>query len=303
MSGFLRVPREVWDWPRREWAIAYTDLQFRASWSARDVSSKGQRVRLEPGEVLFSAREAAGWWGWTEKAVRIFAEHLEAEGLIAYPEGKEHRRLFRLKLSDFWGASRGESEGESKGARKSRGSKDLGAAGAQGGAHTGAHTGARDKEDRKKDRKEDRKEETTTVPSEPACKPAEARPSLALVRGGLPDDAEWAGDVPERLTTQQVLVAWIQVWTNAQGARPSSAVVSKQGAAAKRIAERYPGQEVAAAFIGMSQTYPFSKGASWDLFTLERRFTEAIGNAGSAPELKQAQERLDFDFYANASGF
>jgi hypothetical protein len=154
MSGFLCVPRDVWAWknvPRRD---AYIDLQMRSSWGEQTFKTQGKSVTVQVGEVLFSAREASLWWNCTEKTVRVLMEWLEGEGLISYPEGKQHRRMFRVAISDYWGepkgASRGARKGDSRGATKGAsnpafdnelpglGAVEMAQAGAQGRAIAGA---------------------------------------------------------------------------------------------------------------------------------------------------------------------
>lgn len=305
MSGFLCVPREVWDWPRRDWAIAYTDLQFRAAWAARDVVSKGCNVRLEPGELLFSTREAARWWGWGDKAVRVFVDHLEAEGLIEYPEGKEHRRLFRLKLSAFWGESRGAkkgaSKGDSKGAKKPRSDKDLEGEGAQAGAQERAQAGARYKEYELGDEKEI----TDTDTSYPTAEAVEPRPALSLVRGG----GQEQHDDPSRLGANLLLAEWLK----RQPIQLSERDRGKQAAAAKRICDAYSRVEIQTAWWGLTHRFPWARapgsgkgGEPWDLMTLEREFAKSVQYAAdNHPDARRLREEAEFQaaLQRKASGF
>jgi hypothetical protein len=290
MSGFLCVPREVWEWDRQDWARCYVDLQFRAAWAAREVTSNGRRVLIQPGEVLFSVREAARWWGWGEKAVRVFVEHLEAQGLVAYPEGKEHRRLFRLALPDYWGAKKGASGGASKGAKKSRSTNDLGGTGAQGKAQGGAQAGAQYKEDEL----EDEKKITTTVPSEPAGQPAESRPVLSLVRV---ERQPAARDEPERIRSNDLLAEWIK----RQKIRVSEREKGKQAAAAVRICSEHTRAEINAAWWGLTHQWPWAaapvgEGRGWDLMTLEREFVRAADFAlENHPEIKKQRQEAEFE--------
>jgi hypothetical protein len=111
-------------------------------------------------------------------------EWLEAEGLIAYPEGKQHRRMFRVTLTDYWaeegatkGASRGENRGATKGASNPHASNDLRDSGAQAGARTGAQQRAQAGAQLIVDVQIDKT--TLTVPTEPSA-PVAPRPDADL---------------------------------------------------------------------------------------------------------------------------
>lgn len=146
MRGFLCVPREVWAWPNESRRNAYIDLQMRACWGEQVFKSMGQSVTVQAGEVLFSVPAAATWWRCSDKAVRLLMEWLEKQGLIAYPEGKQHRRMFRISLLDYWGegATKGASKGVTRGATKDAPDKELEEMGARAGARGRARAGARD---------------------------------------------------------------------------------------------------------------------------------------------------------------
>jgi hypothetical protein len=147
------VPRSVWAWPNESRRNAYIDLQMRACWGEQVFKSMGQSVTLHAGEVLFSVPAAATWWRCSDKAVRLLMEWLEKQGLIAYPEGKQHRRMFRIALLDYWGegASRGATKGASRGASNSSDDNGLEETGARAGARRRARAGARGIEDELRD--------------------------------------------------------------------------------------------------------------------------------------------------------
>jgi hypothetical protein len=78
-------------------------------------------------------------------------------------------------------------------------------------------------------------------------------------------------------------------WIQSQPERPSPAEIKKQGAVAKRIAESQPEKRVDAALDGITGVYPYSDGAPWDVFDLERKFSKAAAAGaaktnGSAPD-------------------
>tara|TARA_R110000787_G_scaffold9902_1_gene34229 strand:+ start:249 stop:602 length:354 start_codon:yes stop_codon:yes gene_type:complete len=73
----------------------------------------------------------------------------------------------------------------------------------------------------------------------------------------------------------QVAGSLVGGWIKMQPVRPHPRDINKQGAAAKRIAERDL-SHVKAATIGIGLLFPYSTGAPWDLFDLERLFTKAV---------------------------
>lgn len=75
--------------------------------------------------------------------------------------------------------------------------------------------------------------------------------------------------------TQALVAAWIEV----QPERPSGSEIGKQGAVAKRLAEKHEPRRLAIALYGMDRVYPFSDGEPWDLFDLERKFSKACNAA------------------------
>jgi hypothetical protein len=182
MSGFICVPREVWEWDNWDRRNAYIDLQKRCSWGEQQIRTQGQTIAVQRGEVLFSAREASLWWRCTEKAVRVTMEWLESEGLIAYPEGKQHRRMFRVSMVTYFGdveqegARKGATKGATKGARKGASNPlqgdALGDLRAQQKAQQRAQAGAQGKAQHIEDQKIEH-EKITTVPSE-QCAEGEA---------------------------------------------------------------------------------------------------------------------------------
>lgn len=290
MSGMLCVPREVWNWANPEHRNAYVDLQFRASWGVQEKVCQGQRVTVQPGEVLFSAREAMAWWGWSEKAVRVFMERLQAEELVSYPEGQQHRRMYRVALADYWGekkgARKGASRGESKGATKPASNNELQGVGAQGEAQGRAQAGAGHIGDYTAGNQKD-----TSVPSEPAGEAAGGR-ALVVVHGcgdGTPD--------PDRMTGGELLREWI----TRQPARPSEREVGKQAAAAKRICDDHTRPQIAAAWWGLTHRFPWARppngrSAAWDLMTLEKEFVMSVQYAAEHhPDIKARRLEAEFE--------
>ena len=65
-------------------------------------------------------------------------------------------------------------------------------------------------------------------------------------------------------------------WIRSQPARPPTAAVQKQGAAAKRLVAAYDRIAIAQALEGIGRLYPHSNGEPFDLFDLERKFAKAL---------------------------
>lgn len=108
--------------------------------------------------------------------------------------------------------------------------------------------------------------------------------------------AEKLQEVPEKISTWQVLGAWAVRQENP----PDEAEKKKQGAAAKRLAERHSGRDIALAFLGIEALFEYSQGQPWDLFDLERKFSKAKAAAKDHPEVKRLQWEAEFN---QASGF
>lgn len=85
------------------------------------------------------------------------------------------------------------------------------------------------------------------------------------------------------LTGGEVLGWWLEL----QETRPPDSDVGKQGAAAKRLAEKCDREQIVQAFVGIEQMFPYSKGEPWDLFDLEKKLPKALQAAHNHPEVKK----------------
>lgn len=100
--------------------------------------------------------------------------------------------------------------------------------------------------------------------------------------------------------TQRLVAAWISRCP----VRPAQADIRKQGAAARRIVERYSVDEIALALEGIEHVAPFSMGEMWDMFKLEQRFAVAMQH-GAVPrsQLKATRKRKEIaDALRKANG-
>lgn len=104
-------------------------------------------------------------------------------------------------------------------------------------------------------------------------------------------------NIPERLTTVQVLLSWAK----RQVVPPDEAEKKKQGAAAKRLAERHSGRDIVLAFAGIETMYRF-KDEPWDLFDIEKLFSKAKAAAVNHPAVKAAREDAALDRALNDLG-
>lgn len=87
--------------------------------------------------------------------------------------------------------------------------------------------------------------------------------------------------------TAQELVGF---WIDQRKDRPPSGIIAKQGAAAKRICEKYSRQQIAQAAVGFPHLFPYSRGEPWDLFDLEAKFDKAMVAAHSHPDVKRVPD-------------
>jgi hypothetical protein len=94
----------------------------------------------------------------------------------------------------------------------------------------------------------------------------------------LPHDSELASQ-GERMRADELVALWID---GGHGKHVPKAAIGKQGAAAKRICEKFTKSEIITAVSGISRLFPHSNGTPWDLFVLERKFTLA----SAAPQVE-----------------
>jgi hypothetical protein len=85
------------------------------------------------------------------------------------------------------------------------------------------------------------------------------------------------------------------VWIDRQAVPPDSKEKSRQAGKAKHICKAHSREDIAAAFNGMNQVYPYSKGESWDLFDLERKFSKAKQAILNHPEIRAARRREEIE--------
>jgi hypothetical protein len=133
-------------------------------------------------------------------------------------------------------------------------------------------------------------EQITTGAAAPDFAPVVAKRNGGA-NGTLTDD--------DRLSGADVLRAWLDTQT---GGVPKDAK-AKQAGCAKRLAERHTAPELAAAFVGMEQLFPHSRGEPWDLFDLERKFVKALAKARDHPAIRQARDDAEFDRILDSKGY
>jgi hypothetical protein len=87
-NGFILLHRSLEDhWLNRERRSlsrfeAWIFLLWHASYEERTVSLRGNLYHLKRGDVLWSQRELARQWRWSEKKLRGFLDVLEKEAMI-----------------------------------------------------------------------------------------------------------------------------------------------------------------------------------------------------------------------------
>ena len=95
----------------------------------------------------------------------------------------------------------------------------------------------------------------------------------------------------KRMSASEVLAAWVE----RHPAPVSESDRRRQGRFARRIADRNPREHVMAAFVGIEQLFPHSKGEPWDLSDLDRKFAKALAKAQDHPELEARRFDIEFD--------
>ena len=92
-------------------------------------------------------------------------------------------------------------------------------------------------------------------------------------------------EIGEAMSAQDLIAYWIDHRLD----RPPGSIIGKQGAAAKRICEKYTRQQIVQAAVGITQLFPHAtpKNEPWDLFDLEKKFDKAMAAAHNHPDAKR----------------
>lgn len=170
-AGFLAFPRGLLDWApyrslRAEGRQVVLVLLLRARFHPDEFWFAGQRIELQPGELIDSEEEIARVAGVSRKVVRTALDRLESGGLLVrrrvHPSG-QCPHVISIKdyaLLQFSGGAKGQREGQPEG---------------QSGASVGPEAGPPKGPMLKKEEGEPRK-----FSSSPAARPADS-PHAALV--------------------------------------------------------------------------------------------------------------------------
>lgn len=94
-EGFIAVARSMRDhWlvgfgseGRYSKAEAWQDLIMECRYEPGKIMNGGKPMLLKPGQLVGAVSYLASRWNWTPKAVRIFLDKLEAEGMITLDYG------------------------------------------------------------------------------------------------------------------------------------------------------------------------------------------------------------------------
>lgn len=102
----------------------------------------------------------------------------------------------------------------------------------------------------------------------------ENQPTPPIVSPPLGDVLDLVASGPEigtngTMQPNELLAAWI----DRQAVPPDAKEKSRQAGKAKQLCQQHARTDIAAAFVGMGQLYPYSNGDPWDLFDLDRKFT------------------------------
>ena len=217
--------------------------------------------RLNRGEVLASLRWLADRWCWSLGRVQRFMDRCKIDTQIDTVRDTPSGTVYRIVKYDTYA---GQQDSERYTERDTmRNTSDTDAI----------------------------QEQQCTMENSVSYETAGASdPVMSLLRSaaGQAQDG-WAQAHP---SAQQV-VAW---WVELRDGDVARGDLAKQGAVAKRIAEKHTHSEIVRAMVGMSQTFPHSKGEAWDLFDLERKFQKAYTNFGQHPSV----QRLKFEMEMSA---
>lgn len=102
-----------------------------------------------------------------------------------------------------------------------------------------------------------------------------------------------AGEVGDSLVLRpnELLAEWI----DRQAIPPDAQEKKKQAGKAKQICDKHNRRDIALAFKGMAQVYPYSNGEPWDLFDLDRKFTKAKQAVVNHPEIQAMVRKREIE--------
>lgn len=129
-NGWIKLNRDILTdetWLKKPFSEgqALVDLALMATYTARDVTIRGETVHLEPGDVVRSQAQLAERWGWSRGKVRRFIERHEwTEKAAQKPaqqkaqKAAQKRTVIRVDISRLSGIGRPEN-GQKNGPTKS----------------------------------------------------------------------------------------------------------------------------------------------------------------------------------------
>jgi hypothetical protein len=84
VSGYIKLYRQITEndlWNEKPFSPgqAWVDLLLIANYREGTINKRGNRIKVEPGQVGYSIKGLADRWGWSQGKVKRFLKHLENE--------------------------------------------------------------------------------------------------------------------------------------------------------------------------------------------------------------------------------
>ena len=87
----------------------------------------------------------------------------------------------------------------------------------------------------------------------------------------------------------------LKEWIDRQELPPDGKEKGRQAGKAKQICEKHSREDIIKAFNGMGQLFPHSDGTPWDLFDLDRKFSNAKQAILNHPEIQQMKRQREIE--------
>jgi hypothetical protein len=96
MSGWIKLHRKIWDWPYasdKDFLVVWIYLLTHAAHESRSVLFNGQRIMLNPGQLVAGRKQIAEKTGVTQSKVQRVLKRLESEQQIEQQANNRSRLI------------------------------------------------------------------------------------------------------------------------------------------------------------------------------------------------------------------
>jgi hypothetical protein len=254
-------------------------------------------VTLERGELLFGGeREEAGRYGIHRNNLRALLEYLEAHQLMAWPEGRGHRRPVRLLLVDYWPDRLRVDDAGATPVDGNEGPLDVPQEGPSGGPENSAPAldvsqVSGPEKDRRRDRKRDHSYSNSKNSKDSKNTVEDVPPSA----GGAPAGSDLREDHPEHPTHRLMRLL---VDLGYSGWQLTGSLYAEQAAVVRRLHKRHGPDQVGLAMGRMRNLFPWCQDhrPPFSAYDVEKQFSKALATAAPPPARGVAHRSADPNF-------